>query len=428
MLHQTARFGLALQSTKGTAATTNFIRGRVQQHGLSYRYDQIDTSGEHTGVHSRSTALQSTPIRSGSIVDVSFRQRLYPSMVGYMLQGLGFGATTATTVILTISATGGTFTLTVSGQVTSALAFDITAAAMETALELLSTVTVATVTGAAGGPYTATVDSSVTAATFTSDPALLTGGAGTAVFTGWYYVHTFTLAAADSEGWLTAYDYLGETSGFDRIVKDIRLSQLTFTAENTGIVVAGTGLGLTMADAAGTETFTAEVDKALSQANGTFAITNSGITNATLGVPRSHVLTLDNPLDESEQELHSMNRATLSPTGKTISGTLTGLVFSENLFSEFYWGSAAGTAPVVNIPSVTDLTWNFQTPGNISTAAAVPYKCTFLLPVTQFAMQPFDSTGGGQIVVDCAYTMVDALSAAPITVTLQNDTASYVGS
>ncbi len=49
--------------------------------------------------------------------------------------------------------TGGTFTLTYSGQTTSALTWDDTAADVETALEVLSTITAVTVTGDNGGPF-----------------------------------------------------------------------------------------------------------------------------------------------------------------------------------------------------------------------------------------------------------------------------------
>lgn len=431
-LHQTARFGLAQQSAKGTAAagvTVPYIRGRVQQHGMSPRYEMIDTAGEHTGVHSRSTALQSTPIRAGSIIDVSFRHRLYPSMVGLELIGLGFTVATSTTVILTIDATGGTFTLTVSGQTTAAIAEAALASAVESALELLSTVTVATVTGDAGGPYTIQVDSGVTASTFTASAASLTGGASTATFTGWYYTHVFTLPAADSESWLTAYDYIGETSGFDRIVRDVRLSQLSFTADNTGIIVAGSGLGLVMADAAGTETFTAEVDAVLSQANGSFTLTavDSASGAITTGTPRSHTLTIDNALDDSEQELHTMNRATLSPTGKVISGSITGFPVSETLFKQLQWGLTAGTGVVIPYPVTSAFTWNWRSASNISTAAAVPYICTFSIPIVQMEMQPFDLAASGSVLFDIAYRMTDAISAAPITITLQNAISSYAG-
>ncbi|MBT9173440.1 MAG: hypothetical protein DDT21_01841 [Syntrophomonadaceae bacterium] len=438
-LHQTTRFGLARQNVRGTAAagiTPPYIRGRVQQHGLNLRYEMIDTSGEHTGVHSRSTALQSTPIRAGSIIDVSFRHRLYPSMVGLELLGLGFTVSTSTVVILTISATGGTFTVSViSGttQTTAATAFNATAATLQTNLAALSNVSSAIVTGSAGGPYTITILTTatnsigLTASTLTANAAGLTGGSSTAVFSGFYYTHVFTLPSADSEGWLTAYDFIGETGGFDRIVRDVRLSQLTFTADNTGIVVAGTGLGLVLANAAGTETFTAEIDAVLSQANGAFTLSATDFTPATIGTPRSHTISFDNPLAEDEQELHTMNRATLSPTGKTITGTIAGLDFSENAWKEWYWGSASGTAVTIPYPASTGFTWNFASAGNISTAAAVPYRMTFSIPVAQWDMQPFDLTAGGNVLYDCAYRVTDALSAAPITVTLVNAIPSYAG-
>jgi hypothetical protein len=346
-------------------------------------------------------------------------------MIGYELIGLGFTNTTATTVILTVDATGGTFTLTVSAQTTSALAEDATAATLETAIELLSTVTVATVTGAAGGPWTITVDSSVTASTFTADGTSLTGGASTATFSGWYYTHTFTLPAADSEGWLTAYNVLGETGGFDRIAKDVRLSQITMTADNTGIVVSGTGMGLTEADSAGSEVLVADVDALLSQANGSFTLTTSDFTSATFGTPRSHTFTMDSPLDDTEQQLHSFGRSTLSPTGKTFSGTLSGLVFSENIYRELYWGSVGGTAPLIPIPASL-ISWQWQTPGFIT--GAVPYSFNCSVAVAQFEMQAMDVTGGGQILYDCNWRLLDAVSTAPITITLVNATTTYAGS
>lgn len=62
------------------------------------------------------------------------------------------------TATITGSPTGGTFTLTFSGQTTAAIAYNATAAQVQTALEALSNVNPGdvTVTGNAGGPYTIT--------------------------------------------------------------------------------------------------------------------------------------------------------------------------------------------------------------------------------------------------------------------------------
>lgn len=62
------------------------------------------------------------------------------------------------TLTVTGGPTGGTFTITFSGQTTAAIAYNATAAAVQTALEALSNVNPGdiTVTGNAGGPWTLT--------------------------------------------------------------------------------------------------------------------------------------------------------------------------------------------------------------------------------------------------------------------------------
>lgn len=83
---------------------------------------------------------------------------------------------------LTLSATGGTFTLTYSGQTTTAIAYNAAASAVELALEALSNLVPAevAVSGSAGGPYTITF-TTMNAALLTASAASLTGGSGTAV-------------------------------------------------------------------------------------------------------------------------------------------------------------------------------------------------------------------------------------------------------
>lgn len=80
-----------------------------------------------------------------------------------------------------VDATGGTFTLTFAAETTAAIAFNATAAAVQTALEGLATPVPGDVlvSGAAGGPWTvefagAYADTNV--GQMTIDPALLTGG------------------------------------------------------------------------------------------------------------------------------------------------------------------------------------------------------------------------------------------------------------
>lgn len=121
----------------------------------------------------------------------------YPN--GYLISGLPLAQVTATglyapydvdtnevqTATVTGTPTGGTFTLTWSGQTTAAIAYNATAATVQTALAALSNIGAGnvTVSGSAGGPYTVTfvgalasTDVAVIAAT-----SSLTGGSSPGV-------------------------------------------------------------------------------------------------------------------------------------------------------------------------------------------------------------------------------------------------------
>lgn len=84
---------------------------------------------------------------------------------------------------IVINATGGTFTISYKGQTTTALAFNASAAAVDTALELLSTIGTGNVTVTlSGSTYTITLASALgVTALFTTNAASLTGGSQTAV-------------------------------------------------------------------------------------------------------------------------------------------------------------------------------------------------------------------------------------------------------
>jgi hypothetical protein len=92
----------------------------------------------------------------------------------------GVGTSEVNTLTITGVPTGGTFTVTVNAQTTTGVAFNATAATLQTALEALSNVSPGdvVVTGSAGGPYTITWGGILaeTNVTITSSGAGLTGG------------------------------------------------------------------------------------------------------------------------------------------------------------------------------------------------------------------------------------------------------------
>jgi len=93
-----------------------------------------------------------------------------PFVISYLI---GSGGNEIQTVTLGNSPTGGTFTLTYSGQTTGNIAYDADAATVDAALEALSNIGAGdvTVTGSAGGPWTVEFTGSLAG----TDVALLTG-------------------------------------------------------------------------------------------------------------------------------------------------------------------------------------------------------------------------------------------------------------
>ena len=90
-----ATFKVAKQAAKGTAASTGFITGLMEQSGMSPRFDQLAQSAEHGIAIARVTDHRS-PTQYGSYaVGGPFRMNFYPHLIGRLLQGCGFGVSGA---------------------------------------------------------------------------------------------------------------------------------------------------------------------------------------------------------------------------------------------------------------------------------------------------------------------------------------------
>lgn len=110
-------------------------------------------------------------------------------------------------ITLTGNPNGGTFTLTFSGQTTAGIAYNASAATVQTALQALSSIGSgnATVTGSAGGPWTVTFGGTLAAtnvAQMTASGASLTGGSAEALS-----VSTF-VASSGPNHWDCAANWL----------------------------------------------------------------------------------------------------------------------------------------------------------------------------------------------------------------------------
>jgi hypothetical protein len=129
------------------------------------------------------------------------------------------GVNEVQTVTLTGSPTGGTFTLTYEGQTTGTIAYDASAATVDTALEALSNIGSGdvAVTGSAGGPFTVTFGGALAATNvsqLTANSASLTGGSGQSVSV------SDEVASSGPNHWDTAANWL--PSGIPANSDDVR--------------------------------------------------------------------------------------------------------------------------------------------------------------------------------------------------------------
>jgi hypothetical protein len=444
-LSLTAGFALSTQKVKGTAASTTFIRGLMASSGANERYDVTQAANEHTGIHRRPTVQQVQPIRSGVVVDWAANFPLYPDMIGHMLRISGFedvaeakGTVTGTAEVQTITLTAitdGTFRVGFMGEWTAAVAHDVSNADLKTALDALSNIAPGdvVVSGTPGSSYVLTMAATYinkNIPMFQVDGTELIGTGIAIVETtpvaGDYYEHIFRPCKQGAQAWGTILTALGEGGQrFERKVTDCRASQVEFTAARTGINVVASGLGITMAAAAGTETQTAETDVLLSQTTGSLSFKVSSVE--LVSGCRSHVLTIAQALADDDQYIHSFTRGDFPVTGLNVTGSLRDVDISYNLYKKLRWGGTAGTGPVVAIPNA-DITYSWASPANIGVGAAYPYLFEVDIPAALLTLSNFQASGADLVRCNIDYQMLDNATTEPITIKLRNLKVGYEGS
>lgn len=138
------------------------------------------------GIYNNSTTTGQIITAGGGANDLPTiaQQQVKPGQLHFIGGPTAIGIPIVDTV--TIDATGGTFTISVTAggvtDTTTAIAYNATAATVQTAIQALGNVgsNLATVTGSTGGPYTISIDPSLGAWSITTGAGSLTGGGGTA--------------------------------------------------------------------------------------------------------------------------------------------------------------------------------------------------------------------------------------------------------
>ena len=161
----------------------------------------------------------------------------------------GIDAVNEQQLVTVNNGTGGTHALTYDAQETGTLAYNLSAAGLETALELLSSITAATVTGVDGGPYTVefVTPGGAPLALMTDDDALLTGVAVTVSVvedtTGVSNVNETQEIVVDGDTGTFTLSYAGQTTAAIAYSANAALIDTRLTALSNINDVAVTGLG-----------------------------------------------------------------------------------------------------------------------------------------------------------------------------------------
>lgn len=251
--------------------------------------------------------------------------------------------------------------------------------------------------------------------------AILLGLGFTATKTGTPVVtHIFTKAVADSAPYLTGLVRMG--SGADiltRQLKALRLSEARFDFGRMSMTAAISGLALDEKEGTGSETVTPEVDQMFAPFTGSMAFG----AIATVGNPLTHQMTISRAIEEDDFSLHSYQLNDNLETSFAVSGVMQGVMLTANMYKNLVYGSTNGTTPS-GVTLTDSLTFSFASPANI-TGQVVPYSVSFAFLKVAVTLANFQASGNNTVRADVAWRMIDAVSSAPITVTLANEVVSY---
>lgn len=237
--------------------------------------------------------------------------------------------------------------------------------------------------------------------------------------------HVFKLGLRSEQLWLTMLETIGTKT---RMAKDLRVGSLNLIGNQQNVNVEATLAGLAMADAAGSETTTAEDTNELLGSEGTLSLhydpagANTEILNTSTDSVQEVRLQIANPADENDRSIHTFGRADLPQTGVDITTNINGIDLDYDIYEKIVEGGSSGNAPSANT-AICSLSYSFETAVNIATAA-VPYSCTILIPHLEVNLDDFTAEGDNLIRWNLTGRMIDDVT-DPITITLVNAKTSY---
>lgn len=434
---QAGQVGLGIQSLKGTAvAATRFARLRSGSLG-----------GERSLLIPDPEIGGNRDIPGAYLGPVTFGGELafYPraQMLALLAYGtLGTKSSTSVagtnevqTVTTTGTPAGGTFKLQFRGQRTGPLAYNITSAALDTALEALSTIGVGKVACTIGPLPTGIVCTFDTAPyAGTNVPSLtvveeaLTGGATphavvTATTPGVPAIGTHVITPADALPWLTVEERIGSAvSEFESFqYKDAKVNTLHLEADATGFVMGTANLFALSQTAGFVEQVAPDWDATPMMVGGEVLVSFGGST-----VPaNTFSMDINNNLETDNFVLGSVFAQDSTEKRREVKMTCSYRPVDSTLWKAAMYGGTGLSAPIAGpayrgAASVKFTT--YETIGDV--IAGTPFSVLIEMPdvvVTPYKISP---SGDDVLSNDLEFTMVrpDAV-VNPITITVVNDVA-----
>lgn len=256
-------------------------------------------------------------------------------------------------------------------------------------------------------------------------PGLLLLGAGFKVATTGATAaktHTFKIANRTELTWLSILSTIGDTA---RRAVDCRVNTLGFeAAPDTARWNAGF-LGLTMDNAAGTETTTAEDTNKVSPAVGSLVLTVGGtqIVNTSTDQIQRFTMDIANPLSEDERALFTSKRSDLPQTGLGITGKIEGLELDYTDTYPKLMRNGLTTGEPYMEAAKGSLVVQIKSPANIATDS-VPYMLEITLGSIEVTLDDFQAESNNIVRWNTSYRMIDDVT-DPAIIKLVNTKTTY---
>lgn len=430
---QTGLFGLGIQGSKGTpVAATRFAR--LRGGGLGGDRSLLIPDSEIGGNRDIPQAYLGPVSFSG---DIDFYPRM--EMVAMLLRGVLGGAASSNvagtsevqTITITGTPAGGTFTLTYRGQTTSAIAYNAAAAAIDTALEALSSVGAGNVV-AAGGPLPTTPVTITFGGTLaaTNPPMMtavssLTGGTApaiaiTASTPGAAPIGTHIITPSDTLPWFTIEERKSNTYESFQYT-DAKINSMHLECDAAGFLMGSANI---MA-LSGVSGFSAQsspaIDTSPMMVGTQISLLFGGVTlNA-----KSFGIDITNNIEGEDYVLGSLYGADLTEKRRELKLTANRRPQNSTMWKNAMWGSSALSAPQGG-PA-------YSGPAQLVISAyefiagTTPYSCTFDIP--NLVIAPFNTQPNGDDVMseDLELTATRPDPLVPlVTVTVKNDVTTVV--